>query len=46
MPEKRQSHLDDPYHKDRFVRDEATDTYTCRQGQTLHFFRMQFVNRV
>ncbi len=46
VPEKRQWHLDDPYHKDRFVHDEATDTYTCPQGQRLHFFRMQFVNRV
>ena len=46
VPEKRERRLDDPYYKDRFVRDEATDTYTCPQGQTLHFFRMQFVNRV
>ena len=46
VPEKREMHLDDPYHKDRFVHDEATDTYTCPQGQTLHFFRWQFVNRV
>ena len=46
VPEKREKHLDDPYHKDRFVHDEATDTYTCPQGQRLHFFRMQFVNRV
>ena len=46
VQKKRQSHLDDPYHKDRFVRNEATDTYTCPRGQTLHFFRMQFVNRV
>ncbi len=30
VPEKREKHLDDdPYHKDRFVHDEATDTYTC-----------------
>ena len=28
VPEKREKHLDDPYHKDRFVHDEATDTYT------------------
>ena len=46
VPEKRQRHLDDPYHKDQFVHDETTDTYTCPQGQKLHFFRMQFVNRV
>ena len=46
VPEKREKHLDDPYHQDRFVHDEATDTYTCPQGQRLHFFRMQFVNRV
>ena len=44
VPEKRPGHLGDPYHKDRFVYDEATDTYICPQGQTLHFFRMQFVN--
>ncbi len=46
VPEKRERLLDDPYHKDRFVHDEATDTYVCPQGQTLHFLRMQFVNRV
>jgi transposase len=26
-----------PYHKDRFVYDAATDTFTCPQGQTLTF---------
>ena len=45
VPEKRERHLDDPYHKDRFVHNEATDTYTCPQGQRLPFFRIQFVNR-
>ena len=45
VPEKRQRFVDDPYHKDRFVHGEATDTYTCPQGQTLHFILMQFVNR-
>ena len=35
VPEKRERHLEDPYHKDRFVHDEATDTYMCPQGQTL-----------
>jgi transposase len=26
-----------PYHKDHFVYDEATDTYTCPEGRTLSF---------
>lgn len=46
MPEQRQKFVDDPYHKDRFVHDETSDTYTCPQGQTLHFFQWQFANRV
>ena len=46
MPEQRQKFVDDPYHKDRFVHDETSDTYTCPQGQTLHFLQWQFANRV
>ena len=39
MPEtgRRPSAEPDPYHKDGFVYDEQADTYTCPQGQTLHF---------
>ena len=46
MPEKLQKFVDKPYHKDRFVHDESTDTYTCPQGQTLKFFQWQFTNKV
>ena len=46
VPEKRQRHVDDPYHKDGFVYDEASDTHGCPQGQTLHFFRKKLINRV
>ena len=40
MPEPSRSRaLDHPYHKDRFVYDLNSDTYTCPQGQVLHFVR-------
>jgi len=29
--------IDHPYHRSRFVHDEATDTYQCPEGQTLTF---------
>jgi transposase len=35
MPEAQASQLPKPYHKDRFVYTEETDTYTCPEGQTL-----------
>jgi len=41
MPETTQRALEKPYHKDRFKYDENTDTYTCPQGQVLHFRRMK-----
>ena len=30
-----------PYHKDRFIYDERSDSFTCPEGQTLHFERIQ-----
>lgn len=40
MPEAQQARLGDPYHKDAFVYDAATDTYRCPQGQALVFMGM------
>lgn len=37
MPEAQAVELEKPYHKDRFVYDALTDSYTCPQGQTLRF---------
>jgi transposase len=38
MPEAhRPEVLEDPYHKDRFVYDAESDTYTCPEGQILRF---------
>ena len=40
MPEpSRARDLDHLYHKDRFVYDLDSDTYTCPQGKVLHFVR-------
>ena len=44
MPEARQRFLKDPYHKDRFSYDEHSDSFSCPQGQTLAFVRIQHVN--
>lgn len=41
MPEAQQQALEQPYHKDRFLYDEATDSYTCPQGQRLRFTRVK-----
>lgn len=41
MPESQQNALKNPYHKDRFVYDESTDSYTCPQGQVLNFRRVK-----
>ena len=41
MPEAQQRALERPYHKDRFIYNESTDSYTCPQGQTLRFRRMK-----
>jgi transposase len=35
MPDPQAPRPSQPYHKDRFVYDPTTDTYTCPQGQTL-----------
>jgi transposase len=37
MPDPRAPRPGQPYHKDHFTYDPATDTYTCPQGQTLTF---------
>jgi transposase len=37
MPDPQAPRPDQPYHKDRFVYDPETDTFTCPQGQPLTF---------
>lgn len=37
MPETQERALQQPYHKDHFLYDAATDTYTCPAGQPLCF---------
>ena len=37
MPETRQQLLGDPYHKDRFIYDQPSDSFMCPQGQRLEF---------
>lgn len=38
MPEAHRKHvLESPFHKDRFIYDEAADTYRCPEGQTLRY---------
>ena len=37
MPESQERALESPYHKDRFVYDEASDSYRCPEGYTLRF---------
>lgn len=37
MPDAQEKALRQPYHKDHFKYDDTTDTYTCPQGQILHF---------
>jgi transposase len=37
MPERQDRELQNPYHKDKFIYDEANDSYLCPQGQTLRF---------
>ena len=46
VSEARQRFLEDPYHKDRFTDDEHSDSFTCPQGQTLKFVRIQHTNGV
>ncbi len=40
MSEPRAKDLEKPYHKDRFIYDAHSDSYTCPQGQTLKFRRL------
>lgn len=37
MPEAQQAKLESPYHKDAFVYDAETDTFTCPKDQVLRF---------
>ena len=46
VSESRQRFLKDPYHKDQFTYDEQSDSFTCPEGQTLHFVRIQHANGV
>ena len=46
VSEARQRFLKDPYHKDQFTYDEQSDSFTCPQGQTLAFVRIQHANGV
>ena len=46
VSEARQRFLKDRYHKDRFTYDEQGDSFTCPQGQTLQFVRIQHANGV
>ncbi len=46
VSEARQRFLKDPYHKDQFTYNEPSDNFTCPQGQTLKFVRIQHANGV
>ena len=46
VSEARQRFLKEPYHKDRFTYNEYNDCFTCPQGQTLAFVRIQHVNGI
>ena len=46
VSESRQRFLKDPYHKDQFTYNEPSDSFTCPQGQTLKFVRIQHANGV
>ena len=41
IPESQDRALRNPYHKDRFEYDEATDSYLCPEGQMLRFTRIK-----
>ena len=41
MPESQNRALESPYHKDRFVYDEESDSYLCPEGQLLRFTRIK-----
>ena len=44
MPASKRKLLRNPYHKDRFIYDEASDSYTCPQSQGLRFQRYMRAN--
>ena len=44
MPDSKKKLLGGRYHKDRFTYDEASDSYTCPQGQRLRFQRCMMAN--
>lgn len=44
MPESQDIALQHPYHKDNFVYDPKTDSYTCPQRQTLRFVSIKIKN--
>ena len=46
VSESRQRFLKDPYHKNQFTYNEPSDSFTCPQGQTLKFVRIQHANGV
>jgi transposase len=45
MPMSEEQAQTNPYHKSKFTYDEETDTYTCPQGQTLHYYGNQLVEK-
>jgi len=46
MPESQDRMLQNPYHKDKFVYDPATDTYICPEGKPLRFSFMEVQNKL
>ena len=46
MPDSKRKLLGNPFHKDRFIYDEASDSYTCPQGQGLRFQRCMQANTI
>jgi len=45
MPEAQRQALKDPYHKDAFGYDPATDSFTCPEGQALVFVQLRHRRR-
>lgn len=41
MPESQKKALQNPYHKDRFIYDNSSDSYLCPHNQTLRFTRVK-----
>ena len=46
VSEARLRFLKNPYHKDRFIYGERSDSFRCPQGQTLGFVRIRHANGV